>query len=380
MKNKDAFIADLLGITPENDKPYAELWMGTHPSAPSTIIDFAHGELSLSDWLAADPVNHLSRYRSAAFSTGLPYLFKVLSANEALSIQAHPDKSQAEQLHQQDPEHYPDSNHKPEIAIAIDSLDALIGLLSDQDYEQVLGDIPELRALLYSDNASTTGIHDDVLKILRLWENQPDAIETCIGYLHNRLAKKSTLTESESLFLNQTEIHGQRDVGLLFLFLLNRVHLGPGEAVYLPPGVPHAYLRGNIIECMANSDNVVRLGLTKKFCDSKALSRILTKERNTDFRVATSTSGPMTVYQTSVNEFQVSVLKINAKKSHDFTGQTELTLFLILDGLINFHWCSDEADCMSIFRRGDAFISPANLSNYSLRAKQNSSIYVVKLP
>jgi len=121
MSGKNAFIPKLLGITLEKNEPSAELWMGGHPSAPSKIYLF-DSWINLNDVIRDFPVEILGQKIFEKFGSQLPFLFKVLSAAQPLSIQVHPNKTQAEELNSKDPEHYPDKNHKPEIAIDIDEL------------------------------------------------------------------------------------------------------------------------------------------------------------------------------------------------------------------------------------------------------------------
>ncbi len=379
-RNQQALIAELLGLDPEQDKPYAELWIGTHPKAPSQIIDPDNGLINLADWISQNPNEHLRSDQAKAFPTELPFLFKVLSADQALSIQAHPNKEQAQQLHQHDPEHYPDANHKPEIAIAIDSLDALIGFISEAEYHELMQSVPELTGLLQNRKAIDLSLTNTILTLLELAETSPDQIETCIIAIENRFESKNRPTETELLFLEQAEIHGQKDIGLLFLLFLNRVQLAPGEAVFLPPGIPHAYLKGNIIECMANSDNVVRLGLTNKFCDAQALAEVLNFQDDSDFRVKTITDNLLTEYDTPTKEYRVKSLTMPHGESVDFSNQTKLSIYFVLEGQVNLHWCSDVESCCNVYRRGDSFVVPANLHQFTLQARNNSKLYLVDIP
>src|SRR6516162_10200615 len=139
----EAYIAALLGITPEPGKPYAELWMGAHPKAPSSVL-VDRKQIPLDQWIAAHPQELLGATVAARFGKRLPFLFKVLAAGEALSIQAHPNKVQAKVLRENDPEHYPDDNHKPEIAIAIDALTALMGIKPFDELANSLWRYPEI--------------------------------------------------------------------------------------------------------------------------------------------------------------------------------------------------------------------------------------------
>jgi mannose-6-phosphate isomerase len=143
-RGKQAYIPNLLEIPTEENKPYAELWMGTHPAAPSQI-DFDGGLVELHKVIKTYPVEILGVKTYAHFGANLPFLFKVLSAGQALSIQAHPNRQQAIQLHSNDPQHYPDQNHKPEIAIALDELTVLLGLLDPPELIKRLGVYPEVQ-------------------------------------------------------------------------------------------------------------------------------------------------------------------------------------------------------------------------------------------
>jgi len=378
--NDQAFIAHLLGINPEQNLPFAELWMGVHPKSPSQILDPDNGAIYLSDWIGEDPETRLSLSQSQAFPGGLPYLLKVLSAEQALSIQAHPNKAQAEILHQRDPINYPDSNHKPEVAIAIDHLEALVGFISPEQFQELLQNNPELNELLLSQKSGPIQLKAAILELLDLGENQKSRVNACIDDIHKRLLSAAEHTEAEELFLELIVEHGNQDIGLLFLFFMNRVRLGPGEAVFLAPGIPHAYIRGNIIECMANSDNVVRLGLTRKFCDSKALSEILVFDENQNHRIEILSDGYLSEYLSPVREFRLKSLNLLQGESRGFSFRSNLTMFLLLEGEISLRWRGGANSCTSVYRRGDSFIIPANLGEFTLQSRTHSKLFLVDLP
>lgn len=379
-RNDNAFIAHLLGIEPEENQPYAELWMGVHPNAPSQILDPEKGPQNLAAWLLEKPDERLSLSHSETSPNGLPYLLKVLSASQALSIQAHPNKTQAENLHQRDPEHYPDDNHKPEVAIAIDFLDAMVGFISNESYSEMLKANPEVDLIMGNAKGSSVDIQAGVQKLLHLWDGNRSKVVATIQTLQQRISQKSDPDETESLFLEQIEESGNSDIGLLFLFLLKRVHLGPGEAVFLAPGVPHAYLKGNIIECMANSDNVVRLGLTEKFCDSKALAEILVFDEQSDYSVEITSDGYLSEYLSPTKEFRLKSLNLMQGESRAFSYRNSLTMFLVLDGEVSLHWGDKENSCTSVYRRGNSFIAPANLEQFTLQSRNHSKLYFVDFP
>lgn len=376
-KNEAAFIARLMAMETEADKPYAELWLGTHPNGPSQIIDPRRGSLDLADWIAEDPGSRLSQNRAEEFSGKLPYLFKVLSAEKMLSIQTHPNQQQAIELHAADPVHYPDDNHKPEIAIAIDHLDTLVGFISDRDFHELLTKYPELGDLL---DLEEPQLQNGVLKLLDLWNHSPESITSRIETIHEKVLAASVRTQNEQLLLDQVSEHGTGDIGILFILLLNYEHLEAGEAIFLGPGIPHAYLKGNIIECMANSDNVVRLGLTPKFCDTEALKDVLDFSEAPEIHITPDSDGQLTEYNTPTKEFVVKSIALDEGDTFELKERSELTLFLVLQGEIKLYWCTENSSCCGIYQQGDAFVAPANLREYTIQARQDSLVYLVDLP
>ncbi|XP_071683903.1 mannose-6-phosphate isomerase 1 isoform X2 [Lolium perenne] len=265
--------------------PYAELWMGTHPAAPSVVLPT--GE-HLRGWLARNrdalgsPVNE-------RWGGDLPFLFKVLSVAKPLSIQAHPDKALAEELHALRPDAYRDANHKPEMAIAITHFRALFGFVGIEELKDVIRTVPEVGGLIG---------HEDAGKLITVKENHggndakyvlqsafaklmmasKETVSEAVNKLKYRLNDESkirTLTEKEEVILS-LERQYPEDVGVLAALLFNYVKLSPGEAIYIGANEPHAYLSGDCIECMATSDNVVRAGLTPKYRDVKTLRDMLT--------------------------------------------------------------------------------------------------------
>lgn len=275
------------------DLTYAELWMGTHPKAPS--IHKARN-IPLSKWLNTYPEFLGEKIRKKFPGEGeLPFLFKVLSVGQSLSIQAHPDKELAERLHKEKPDLYPDSNHKPEIAIALTSFEALCGFRPYNEIVESLTHIPELQAVVGSDKverfkeAATEAPSSANLMAVNL-QMVFTALMTCdVTALHiqlknlvQRASKEPRQTgrlQADLLLRLHTQFPG--DVGCFVIYFLNHIMLQPGEAIFLNAGLPHAYLSGDCIECMACSDNVVRAGLTPKFKDIPLLCSMLKYECKT---------------------------------------------------------------------------------------------------
>ncbi|XP_037403982.1 mannose-6-phosphate isomerase 1-like [Triticum dicoccoides] len=266
-------------------RPYAELWMGTHPAAPSAVLP---GGEPLGTWLARNPAA-LGPAVAARWAGDLPFLFKVLSVAKPLSIQAHPDKGLAELLHAMRPATYRDANHKPEMAIAVTDFRALFGFAGIQELKDVIRTVPEVAGLIGHEDAdklmTVKEYHDgnDVKSSLqsafaKLMTASKEAVSEAVNKLKGRLNDESeirTLTEKEELVLS-LERQYPEDVGVLAALLFNYVKLSPGEAIYIGANEPHAYLSGECIECMATSDNVVRAGLTPKYRDVQTLCSMLT--------------------------------------------------------------------------------------------------------
>ena len=171
-----------------------------------------------------------------------------------------------------DPNNYPDDNHKPEIAIAIDKLEALVGLKSIEKLNELFVIFPEIKTYLnHFINVESHSPSDIFKAYVSNSQNNPEYAKLT-DFIYNKI--KSENDKLSNYYKFCYEKYGKYDVGLLCLYLLNFVELKEGEAVFLEAGIPHAYLTGNIVECMANSDNVVRIGLTPKFKDIATLIKI----------------------------------------------------------------------------------------------------------
>ncbi|XP_023326981.1 mannose-6-phosphate isomerase [Eurytemora carolleeae] len=307
----------------DESKPYAELWMGVHPNGPSVIAET--GE-TLAEYISKNP-DCLGSKVSEKFQGQLPFLFKVLSVNKALSIQAHPAKEHAESLHATRPDVYKDPNHKPEIAIALTEFEGLCGFRPLEEIQGFLSKLPELQNCL-GDKAckellsSTPDCYEVALKagFKALMQSESSVLKVQLDALAVRIQNtEGDLLEDLYLRLIK-EFPG--DVGCFVIYFLNRVKLQPGQAMYLGPNVPHAYLSGDCIECMANSDNVVRAGLTPKLIDTSTLVNMLEYRCGPaeDRKFAGQDSGSSVLFNPPVPDFSVNriqVLIFRIFSSHD---------------------------------------------------------------
>nr|VZI22762.1 unnamed protein product [Spirometra erinaceieuropaei] len=228
----------------EPSKPYAELWMGTHPSGPSKFAD--QSSENLADYINKD-TSVLGTESVKLFGKTLPFLFKVLSVNKALSIQAHPNKTLAEKLHADHPDVYKDDNHKPELAIALSDFEALLCFRPLEEILVFCRGIPELQGLLKVDLSSTDGEGEKALikRLYSLLMNSPAAeVHAAVTTLAARLESEGTLVLSQpapsgldlqdlsALFLRLNQ-QFPGDVGCFSIFFFNYVKLRPGEAIFL---------------------------------------------------------------------------------------------------------------------------------------------------
>lgn len=371
---KEAFIPKLLGFEGE-EKPYAELWIGGHPKLSSELL--VDGKLyNLKDVVEKYPKEILGKLVVEKFGNKIPFLLKVLSANQALSIQTHPNKLQAIELHKNDSANYPDDNHKPEIAITLDFLIALVGFRPLEEIENNLNSMPQLHDFIGNEavnnflkNKTKSGLKTLFCGLMNR-STKKEELEKTIHLLKNDFEQKTQLSEDEKLFITLYKQYGI-DIGLLVLFFLNVVNLKPGEAIYTPAGIPHAYLQGNIIECMANSDNVVRAGLTPKFKDITQLTNILTYEYGKPELIGKELNKNVHEYSVATEEFRVEKIILN-NESIEFTTDKRIEIILLTEG---------EVTCNTLsIQKGESLLFPALLERYKITSKSKAILFRVVVP
>lgn len=272
------YIPQLLGTTNSEQKPMAEYWLGAHPNHPSTL-SLHESTIALNEFIRVDQVNVLGEKVNRAFGS-LPFLLKVLDVRQMLSIQVHPDKASAALNFKLENEagipltafnrNYKDENHKPELMVALSDFWLLHGFKPEVQLKQVLTATPELMFLLpLLDEA---GYEEVFRTVMTMEQDEVNAIGQAMAqrilplYTEGRLQKDSEdYWAAQAIQTFCTVDH--YDKGLFSIYLLNLVHLKKGEGIYQPQGLLHAYLEGQNVEIMANSDNVLRAGLTDKHID-----------------------------------------------------------------------------------------------------------------
>ncbi|KAF5303326.1 hypothetical protein FQA39_LY10065 [Lamprigera yunnana] len=321
--------------------PYAELWMGTHANAPSEIKET--GKL-LSSLIQENP-SVLGEPVRQYFGDELPFLLKILSIRKALSIQVHPSKDIAKRLHAERPDIYKDPNHKPEFAIALTKFQALCGFRPIEEIKWFMKNVRELRAIVGTDKAEKLICSNE--------QNEKDTLKLCFRsmmmcsvdvvkkQLKQMLFKFSCLEQEDrstqlAPLLENLYSQFPDDIGCFAIYFLNHVILKSGEALYLAPNEPHAYLSGDCVECMACSDNIVRAGLTPKYKDVETLCTTLNyicKSAQEQLLQPTIVDSYCELFKPPVPDFAVVKIEIPAKVvSYNVLPKNSASILIVISG------------------------------------------------
>jgi mannose-6-phosphate isomerase len=320
-------IADFTGRPAPTAHPEAELWFGAHPGDPAQL-DGPAGATSLLDVIAADPETQLGTAVRDRFGDVLPFMVKVLAAEEPLSLQAHPSAQQAVEGYQREERrgvalkspirNYRDCSHKPELLIALGDFEALAGFRPAAHSVALMRalEVPRLEPFigLLADQSDASGLR--ALFTTWITAPQPDldalipaVLDGAVSYI--RSGAKEFASEVRAVLELGERYPG--DAGVLAALLLNRISLKCGDGIFLPAGNLHSYLQGMAMEVMANSDNVLRGGLTPKHVDVPELLRVLDFTPVPDARVCTRRDGIELLYDTPTVEFAASVLMLDGE-------------------------------------------------------------------
>ncbi|WP_436777301.1 mannose-6-phosphate isomerase, class I [Yinghuangia sp. YIM S09857] len=324
-------IPALLGVPPTGE-PQAELWMGAHPGDPSRVDRRdGLGARSLADVIAADPARELGAVTAERFGPRLPFLLKVLAAEAPLSLQVHPNPAQAaagfaEEQARGVPldapfRNYCDASHKPELACALSDLEALCGFREVPETVKLLDllAVPELQPCIDAlrKESEAEGLRIATTYALTLPDNRRAIVVGEVAAACLRVAETPGPFAAACAAVADLARRHPADPGVVAALLLNHVRLTEGQAVYFAAGLPHSYLRGVFVEILANSDNVLRCGLTDKHIDIAELLRVL------EFR-----AGPVDVldpiegedgeqvYPTPVPDFRLSRYELGGGARH----------------------------------------------------------------
>jgi mannose-6-phosphate isomerase len=367
-------ILELLGQPVPADKPQAELWMGAHPKAPSQV--FSDGLWrSLPEVIQESPEETLGKEVAARFSNKLPFLFKVLAAAKPLSIQAHPNKEQAGQGFARENElgipldapnrNYRDDNHKPEIICALTPFWALNGF---RKIEQTLRLLEEASIPSLAEIVSFLRRHpnrDGLKKFFNYFMTTDRGRQRKIVEQAVNSAEKRIHEEPVSTWMIKLNEEYPGDIGVLSPIVLNLVRLEPQQAMYLPAGELHGYLEGVGVELMANSDNVLRGGLTPKHIDVQELLGVL-NFTDGDLNIlgpANLTSGEA-IYTTEAAEFVLSVIQVSATAPLRSARNRSVEIVICTEGEARVTDLSDGE--ITPLTKGTSIIVPAAVEQYGI--------------
>lgn len=367
-------IAQLLGNSSPSIVPQAELWMGAHPKATS-MVKYGEQWVSLSELIDKYPEDILGKDIAHKFNNKLPCLFKVLAAAKPLSIQAHPEKTQAEQGFAKENElgiplnapnrNYKDDNHKPECICALTTFYALKGFRKIADICKFMKKI------------CPNGLKKEIGDLQKQQDSQGlkqffKALMTAESNKQKQLIKEAIdnaqkFSQEDFVFEWIIKLYNEypHDIGIMSPSFLNLIQLESGQALFLPAGELHAYLDGTGIELMANSDNVLRGGLTPKHVDVDELLKILNfVEGKTNIITPKKSAKCENVYSTPAKEFVLSVISddINYKSLE----KRSVEIILCVNGKAII--ASDKSNFIEL-TNGVSAIIPASVKQYSITGK-----------
>lgn len=375
------YIPTLLHFENKEHKPCAEYWMGAHPSAPS-ILRNGSEEISLFDLIQQNATNILTERVLNTFGE-LPYLYKILDVNEMLSIQVHPSKVEAAKgFEREDLEgipinaphrNYKDKNHKPEVMIALGEFWLLHGFMSLEAIEQRLTDIKEFNVLLSI--FKKQGLKELYRFLMEMTQEEVDTI--LCGLVKREMRRKQSGELNKSMpgwwaakVFKENEEVVNVDRGVFSIYLFNIVGLQKGDGVFQAAGIPHAYLEGQNVELMANSDNVLRGGLTPKHIDVPELMKHTIFEPVIPNIMKGESLGAFEKnYRCPVPDFDISKIELNAGNAYTALS-TSPEIFIAIEGgaIVN------GANTNISIKKGDCFLVLPN-ENYSITASGHCELY-----
>ena len=380
------YLADLLDRDLKGQKA-AEYWLGAHVNAPS-IVRSNDGDKPLDALLASNPEVYLGPEITKKFGR-LPFLFKVVDVKDMLSIQVHPSKKEAEKGYKLENEmgiptqashrNYKDDNHKPEIMVALSEFWLLHGFLPKEQLTERLEGIPEFHGLISV--FKKEGYRGLYKKVMEQSQEESDQI---LFPLINRimpLYKAGSLKKPDPDYwaakvFDESEDKNTLDKGIFSIYFFNLVQAKKGEAIFQDAGIPHAYLEGQNMELMANSDNVLRAGLTPKHVDVPELLKHVIFEE-TDPHLMTGNvqnDGIERIYNSPAPDFELS--KIELQKGDHYSAKAATTqILMILEGEALVQEGKTSLTC----KKGDSALLLAG-ADYTISTESKAVIYKATAP
>ena len=381
------YIASLIGLNSAKDQPCAEWWLGAHPSAPSEIENVT-GKQSLIEFLSQNPTA-LGQTSRQQFGDELPYLLKILDVEKPLSIQLHPTKAQAEKGFEAEnakgvsltdsTRTYKDRNHKPEMMIALSDFWLLHGFKTKSQILATLNARPSLQPLAEKlGTQSLAEFYADVMLadqstlanwLLPIIEANQQPYKN--GYLMLDNSDYWVLYTMEAMTISPEKL----DAGLVCFYLFNIVHLKEGEGIFQDAGIPHAYLRGQNVELMACSDNVIRGGLTPKYVDIVELLKIVDcREVTPQIISAAPQNQSEFTYKTPVNDFALAQIRVEPQQHTELNLQSA-GILLVMQGELKIQ----EKSAVLTLKQGESAFITAD-SNVKIMSEKGGYAFLAKLP
>ncbi|MGR6647990.1 mannose-6-phosphate isomerase, class I [Avibacterium paragallinarum] len=381
------FLPEFLGIPAEQNQYYAEWWLGDHNSAPSIIEENGTSE-PLNAFLAKNPTV-LGKTSRTQFGNNLPYLLKILDVKQPLSIQLHPTKAQAEAgfarenalgIALDDPKRtYKDDNHKPEMMIALSDFWLLHGFKPKQAIIEILSARPSLASL--AEKLKQQPLADFYATIMQAdqtelanWLN-PIIQANQSAYAQNQLSLENpdywVLYTMDAMQISPEKL----DVGLICFYLFNIVEVKKGEGIFQDAGIPHAYLRGQNIELMACSDNVIRGGLTPKHVDIAELLNVIDcREVVPQIIPVAPIEQAIFTYSTPAKDFALTQITYEKAQTHQLHSESA-EILLVMSGEIKIR---ENHTALYLTQGQSAFISAG--SQYEIKGMAQGYAIIATLP
>jgi mannose-6-phosphate isomerase len=410
------YIPGLLSMENPERKPFAEYWMGAHENAPAVIAgpacvgasgfaeasaDKSAGEghvsevIPLNKYFGERPVERLGPYTAERFGR-LPYLLKILDVKDMLSIQVHPSKDAAEREFARENQrgvalnapdrNYKDDNHKPELMVALSEFWLLHGFKPEEELIRILAETPELNFL--TPVFSVGGYQLLYKTVMEMPQSEVDEVlqpllDRILPFYQDKKLDRGGggLVRSEEHFWAAraalTYDQGTRiDRGIFSIYFFNLLNLHAGEAIFQDAGLPHAYLEGQNVEIMANSDNVLRGGLTPKHVDvAELMKHVRFEATNPRILVGDRAAGHITVYGTPAPDFELSRISLSAGEA--VTAKVHSAeVYIVMEGRVGV---IEEGEAPFSRGRGECFVALYQ-GRFELKATADAVLYRAAVP
>jgi mannose-6-phosphate isomerase len=368
-------IPKLLEFPNPDQKPVAELWLGAHPKAPSSVLR-DQGEQSLLDLIEAEPDTILGEDTVERFGPRLPFLLKVLAAEKALALQVHPTGDQAKDGFAREDalgirlgapnRNYLDRNHKPELICALEPFDCLVGF---RRIAEIAAELKSLHFITIGEAVERFARSQSIDGLRRLFESIMLMESKRQKRFVQEVVEKATASKGVRYrWIVELNQQYPGDIGVVSPLFLSLMQLSPGQAVYLVPGTVHAYLRGVAIELMSNSDNVVRGGLSVRHVDIPEFIKILRYNKNPiEPLKPRELTGGAEVYEIPASDFRLYRIRLGRGVKYASPRKRAVEILICTRGRAVLRAGAGKDDF--VVRHGDSFLVTANSPAYRIEGE-----------